>query len=279
MDVVRVVRVVAVLTGLAAPLFGCGGSPTVPSPSTSAAATRTLELTGDPLFVSRGDSRQFTAMLVQPDAAPQDVTAQATWSVSNGNAVSVSGGLVQALRPGGADVTASLLGYTATRRAGVAALEDCFAYDTAGLLYQKVQGEAIWVVASPWLEGYALHAWFTSEADAQRAILLMQRYGEECFVGRDNQQPDGLAYIVRYWQAPTGLQTTIDDEDCEAYDPAALTIGSLGTAGWALQAGGREVARLAHEGDAVRILLVAREHGSRCLIGRGHEPYVMGYWQ
>jgi hypothetical protein len=287
MDVVRLVCGVAVSAGFAAPGAGCGASPAQPSPFTSDPVTLSLEVTGDPLFPSRGESHQFSAMLLRPDRAPQDVTAQATWRVSNGNAVDVSAGLVEALRPGGADVSASYLGYTATVRAWVAALEDCIPYDSDGLMYEAVPatvGNTNWVVASPFLQGFILHATFASEAAARRAILLMQRYREECFVGRGNQLPDRSAYIVRYWQALTGLQTTIDGEDCEAYDPAALAIGSLGAAAWAVQADGREVARLASEADAVRVLLVAREHGSRCFIGRGNgrlepERYVMGYWQ
>jgi hypothetical protein len=287
MDVVRMVCGVALLAGFAAPGAGCGASPAQPSRFTSDPVTPSLELTGDPLFSSRGETRQFSAMLVRPDRAPQDVTAQATWRVSNGNAVDVSGGLVEALRPGGADVTAVYLGYTATVRAGVAALENCIPYDSEGLLYEAVpaaDGDTNWVVASPFLQAFAIHGTFASEADARRAILLMQRYREECFVGRDNQRPDRSAYIVRYWQAPTGLETTIDGEDCEAYDPAALAIGSLGADGWAVQADGRGVARVASEADAVRVLLVAREHRSRCFIGRGNgrpepERYVMGYWQ
>ena len=76
-------------------------------------AMRSLAIQGNPTFSSPGQTQQLQAIGTRNDGSQQNVSAQTTWSSSDPRVASVSdGGLVTAVGPGQADITASMGPYS-----------------------------------------------------------------------------------------------------------------------------------------------------------------------
>lgn len=169
--------------------------------------------------------------------------------------------------------------------------EDCSRYNPRAL---RIESDAGW----GWrlTDGAVTMAFLDDEADARRALALARRHTEHCFIGRPVPElvdagvgnPDEARYVTDYWIGDSGIATTLSGEDCVAYSPATLTVVEESRSGpsWLLQdgAGNRTLARFASLAAANRGLLVAREAGELCYIGRDNdrpdaEAYVVEYWR
>lgn len=78
-----------------------------------------LEVRPSEAVVKIGESAQYKAIAIFPDNSESDVTAEATWGVSEPQIASVATGLATGLRPGWTDVTAAWQGLTARAKLGV----------------------------------------------------------------------------------------------------------------------------------------------------------------
>jgi hypothetical protein len=75
------------------------------------------------------------------------------------------------------------------------ASEDCIPYNRANL---KIVDEG----ANGWLltDGSSRMVMLDDQQDAERALTLAKGYGQQCFIGRDNQRANRRDYIVTYWK-------------------------------------------------------------------------------
>ncbi len=97
----------------AALAVGCGGgsSPTSPGQGASVELVSVSAVTGDRLFFVAGQTRQLQATVQFSNGSSQTVTSGVTWQSANPSAASVSaGGLVTAIGPGSAGITATYQG-------------------------------------------------------------------------------------------------------------------------------------------------------------------------
>jgi hypothetical protein len=180
--------------------------------------------------------------------------------------------VVKASAAGSSDVTASYRGTTATAHAIVASREDCSGYDpnTIQIIADSGRdGLPAFALVAPFGSGvFEFIATFATSDDGQRALAMAQRYRQDCFIGRGNRRADRLAYVTPYWQTSSGRQTAIDGEDCDAYNPASLSITNRGADGWAVTGGAAVFGLLDTEADAGRLLAVMRRFANQCFIGR-----------
>lgn len=251
------------LTGLLLMCAGCGGSGSSPT-----APSGPLAISGETLLIRPAETSQLKAT-----AGGSDVTGQATWSSSNNGAVTVtSSGVVTANAAGSSDVSASYKGTAATAHVIVASRDDCSSYDPNTIQIIGDSGRdglpAFSLVAPAGGGLFEFIATFATSDDGQRALAMAQRYRQDCFIGRDNRRADRDAYVTPYWQTSTGRQTAIDGEDCDAYNPASLSIANRGAAGWAVTSGTAVFGLLDTEADAGRLLAVMRPFANQCFIGR-----------
>jgi hypothetical protein len=75
------------------------------------------------------------------------------------------------------------------------ASEDCIPYNRANL---KIVDEG----ANGWLltDGSSRMVMLDDQQDAERALTMAKGYGQQCFIGRDNQRANRKDYIVTYWK-------------------------------------------------------------------------------
>jgi len=104
-------------------MLACSNGPTVPTPppttpTTTTATPSALAVSCDTSALGAlGQSAQCHAKLTLSDASTQDQTAKAQWTSSDASRISVSaGGVIAAVAPGSADITASLQGLAAQQK-------------------------------------------------------------------------------------------------------------------------------------------------------------------
>jgi hypothetical protein len=142
---------------------------------------------------------------------------------------------------------------------------DCQVYNPDTLTIERLD-TGVWRLqdGGMWMAGFA------TEAEGKNALALAQRFREMCFIGRMNRRPlaERGDYILYYWQGPSGKQTTIDPEQCQAYDPGKLHIADKGSVGWVVTDDAGLTLTLGSEDDATAALALAKEHKARCSIGK-----------
>ena len=157
--------------------------------------------------------------------------------------------------------------------------KDCTTYDPATLSVASAG-------ASGWYLRYGTKnmAVLDTKTDAEDAMKVVRGYTQACYVGRGNQRPVRDDFIVRYWEVPSGLPLGAAPShfDCESYEPSQLSIGSAGDAWWLLR-NGEQLLKFDTAGDAMRIMLHAKDFHKVCFIGRGNlrpvpSHYVLAYW-
>jgi hypothetical protein len=160
------------------------------------------------------------------------------------------------------------------------AAEDCISYNPRTL---RIVDEG----ADGWLltDGGSRMLMLDNQADAVRALALAQRHTAHCFIGRNNARPNRADYIRDYWTGSTGATTTIQDEDCVAYNPATVGVFDRGEIGWRMEDGAHWMLLYHDQADANRGLAVAQANAGRlCFIGRGNSRpersrYITEYWK
>jgi len=96
----RIVTVAAAVLSLASACDRHHRSPTEPTGPTGSAVS-SIDVTGQTSLANPGDTTQLTAILRSPDGTTRDVTAEATWRVTDGDVASLEApGLFRARRYG-----------------------------------------------------------------------------------------------------------------------------------------------------------------------------------
>jgi len=127
-------------------LAGCSGSPSsLPSmPSTPAVPTAVTSVMVSGTAAALGESSQFTATATLSNGRTEDVTTQATWQSSDAGVVTVSsGGVVQSVAPGEADVTATYSGKTGSERVRVEVRREAAARTVTGVITDDTSGRPV----------------------------------------------------------------------------------------------------------------------------------------
>jgi type 1 fimbria pilin len=75
---------------------------------------------------------------------------------------------------------------------------------------------------------------------------------------------------MSYWQGSTGVATTVSPEDCTPYATSNLQAVDLGSSGWAVTDGTRQLVLLDNQSDANGALSILKQYSSQCFIGRGN---------
>jgi hypothetical protein len=212
-----------------------------------------------------------------------DVTNAATWQSSNPAVATVSSGLVRAAGLGTTTISAAYKGQTASSTMSVAPDQDCIPYDPSNVsLFTNPTDPTVFAVTAP-VPGAGAALFFPdagNAADAANLVALYRRYGQVCYIGRNY----GAQYIVTYFKAPSGQQTTIATEDCVSYSAATLQVVSQGAAGWALMSAGTQLALLDNAFEAALASNVAAQASNECYIGRGNtrpnpHGFITEYWK
>lgn len=184
--------------------------------------------------------------------------------------------------------TTTTAGSTTTTESAVtlpaAVVADCIPYDPATLQIEDL-GDLGWRLNSSTSAMLLLD----DRDDAERALALAQLHTQQCFIGRGNNRPNRIRYILGFWTGDDGGVVeipggAIPDEDCIGYDPDALTIEDLGDQGWRLNSGSIAMVLLDDEEDAVLAMELAGYYRRQCFIGRdnGREDrfdYIVDYWR
>lgn len=248
------------------------------APTGPGAPAAELSINGPDVLDGPGSTVTLTATFTQ-NGQNTDVTAATQWVTNNPSILNIlSPGVISAVALGGANVFATHQGRTVSRRVIVAREEDCQQYNPLDVILQE-NPNPVGPLDIRWRIGYplvlpdlgpviALLGSFENGDDAVDGLALAQRHTRQCSGGRSYGGADRASYIVGYWGGSSGAQTTIQRDDCDAYDPARLDV-RFDAPGWTVFDGNTRVARLYFEEDAGRILSVARQHRARCYIGRG----------
>jgi hypothetical protein len=260
--------ILVVFAGLG--LTFCGGSqPTAP--------TANLAMRG---AVTLGEVVPSVQLNVSSGGA--DVTNASTWQSSNPAVATVSSGLVRAVAPGTTTISAAYNGQTVSSSITVAPDQDCIPYDPATVsTLASTQDPTVVAVTATTSIGTAI--FFPSAGtptDVTNLVALYRRYGQVCYVGRNY----GPQYIVTYFKAASGQQTTIAPEDCVGYSAASLQVVNQGASGWAVVSGGTQLAVLANAFEAALVSNVAAQASNECYIGRGNtrsnpSAFITEYWK
>ena len=161
--------------------------------------------------------------------------------------------------------------------------EDCLPYNPQTLKIEP-QGSGMWLLT----DGYSRMEVFLTKEDAQNGLALALRYSEHCFIGRHTSTRPNMTvrersrYIVHYWKGPTGKQTSISPETCQPYDDSALHAEDKGAAGWIVTDRKRLQIPVDNAADADRLIVLARQYRSYCIIGGASPPFPLSrvdYWQ
>jgi hypothetical protein len=165
--------------------------------------------------------------------------------------------------------------------AGLANIQspDCLPYDPNQLSVVD-EGSTGWLLT----DGVSRMKELDNASDAQNALALAQRHTAHCFIGRDNSRPNRDEYIVEYWTGDSGRTTTIDPQDCIAYDQAHLSIEDEGDSGWLLTDGSSNMLVLDNQQDSQNALMRAKAFTNQCFFGRGNQRsdrlgYILQYWE
>lgn len=156
--------------------------------------------------------------------------------------------------------------------------DDCIAYNPFNLELRD-EGANGWLLT----DGVSRMQVLDDYDDATEALSVARRYTHHCFIGRGNNRPERRRYITEYWLGDSGIHAGQIGGDCRSYNPANIRIVDEGANGWLLTDGISRMDILDNLEDAEQALGLAREHSSRCFIGRGNNrpnrrAYILEYW-
>ena len=155
---------------------------------------------------------------------------------------------------------------------------DCIAYNPFDLELRD-EGANGWLLT----DGVSRMQVLDDHDDATEALAVARRHTHHCFIGRGNNRPERRRYITEYWLGDSGIVAGQIGGDCRSYDPANIRIVDEGANGWLLTDGISRMDVLDNLQDAELALGLAREHNSRCFVGRGNNrpnrlSYILEYW-
>jgi hypothetical protein len=262
----------------------CGSaSPTAPSGGGSTAIA-SLSITGNGQIDLIGLTSSLVAVATLANGTSSVVTSSATWQSSNPAAVTISTtGVATGVDVGSTSISANYQGASASLAMRVGAFIDCGTYDPSTLQIQT-NASGDFVVAQPAGPGFFLLQEYATQSDAAAGLAVYQRYRNDCYVGRNNSRSPRLAYVFGYWLNQFGLQTTINNEDCEPYDKSTVAVVSHGSSGWDVMASGRSLLLLDTAADATTMAAMIKTYSNQCYIGRGNtranaSDYISRYWK
>lgn len=272
--------------GVAVILASSGKAAAAGEVTVVAARVESLSVTPRRQALKVGAATQLRA--VTKDGAGNLLRRDVTWLSSDPTVVTVGGnGKVIAKAPGAATVTASSDNKAATAEITVtevvggpgAGATDCTNYDPASLAVKNEAGSG-WVVG----DGANVLLTLDNESDARKALALARRYKAHCYIGRGNPRSNRNDYVIEYWEAPSGIATALDIEDCVGYARDAIQISDAGARGLVIGDGRTRLLLADNREDAQLAATIAQRHRGLCFIGRGNpranqRDYVVQYWK
>ncbi|WP_370973489.1 PKD domain-containing protein [Amycolatopsis sp. cg9] len=158
--------------------------------------------------------------------------------------------------------------------------EDCVSHDPNRLTITGNDATGYTLVDS----GSHLMATLDTRQDADNALSVARGYTQHCFDSRGDSRSD---WLMEYWKGGAGVAGPVSNEDCLSYNPSNLSIAEVNDANgqwWSLRDGGMWMEAFKAQGDAVRAMLVARQHSRQCFIGRNnrrpdHRGHILEYWR
>ncbi|MGK7911437.1 MAG: hypothetical protein AB4050_08130 [Synechococcus sp.] len=156
--------------------------------------------------------------------------------------------------------------------------DDCIAYNPFHLEVRD-EGTNGWLLT----DGASRMQVLDDYDDATEALAVARRHTHHCFIGRSNNRPERSRYITEYWLGDSGINAGQIGGDCRSYNPADIRIVDEGANGWLLTDGISRMDILDNLEDAELALGLAREHNTRCFVGRGNNrpnqrAYILEYW-
>ncbi|MEL7474843.1 MAG: hypothetical protein AAGJ55_01245 [Cyanobacteria bacterium J06555_12] len=156
--------------------------------------------------------------------------------------------------------------------------DDCIAYNPFHLELRD-EGANGWLLT----DGNSRMQVLDDYDDASEALAVARRHTHHCFIGRGNNRPERRRYITEYWLGDSGINAGQIGGDCRSYNPANIRIVDEGANGWLLTDGISRMDLLDTLEDAELALGLAREHSSRCFVGRSNDrpnrtAYILEYW-
>ncbi len=228
---------------------------------------------------------------VQTQAAQKVATAQVAGVTATQAAQAVATTQVQATQSARVAATSQVQATQSARVAATAQFQvvqqaqlvdlvyqDCIPYAAANL--KVIEGTNGWMLT----DGINILHTLASQSDANQAKALAQQYTAQCFIGRNNQRPNRLDYILEFWSGDSKPKTPLRSEDCLRYDPTSLRADNLGTTGWLLTDGVSRIHLLDDQPDASLALTLARRYSYHCFIGRrtpgtASSAPIVEYWK
>jgi hypothetical protein len=162
--------------------------------------------------------------------------------------------------------------------------EDCLPYNPQTLKVVEEELMNTWRLT----DGHSSMLTFGTAQDAENGLAVAERYSEQCFIGRHASTRPGAKtdahqrYIVNYWKAPTGKQTRISPEACQAYVGSELRAEDNGAAGWTVTDERDFHVPVDNSADADALITLARQYTAHCTIGGTDPPSPVrrvDYWK
>jgi hypothetical protein len=116
----------------------------------------------------------------------------------------------------------------------------------------------------------------------EQGLALARRFSEHCFLGRDNGREDRDAYIFDYWRNPSGMDTSIPDEQdaCSTYDRGNLRVENMGGGhGWRVKDDDHVLHVFDTETDARDGRLVLSKYTQICFLGQPDDDQAVVSYQ
>jgi hypothetical protein len=153
--------------------------------------------------------------------------------------------------------------------------EDCIAYNPSNLTTNYAAG--IWSVKDGAKEVMRLHGG-PSDNTGQKGMALAKRFKAHCFIGRNNNREEKYSFIFDYWRNPSGINTTIPDqeEDCSPYDRHNITMDDMDDNAFRVKDHDHVLHGFDTETDAKNGKLVLGKYNQICFLGDSGADDTMG---
>jgi hypothetical protein len=153
--------------------------------------------------------------------------------------------------------------------------EDCVAYNPNNLTKKYEAG--IWTINDGTTQVMLLHGGPTENL-GDKGLALAKRFAAHCYIGRDNHRAEKYSYIFDYWRNPTGVNTTIPDEEdgCSSYDRNNISVDAMDADAFRVKDHDHVLHGFDTKADANNGKLVLARYGQICFLGNADYNATMG---
>jgi hypothetical protein len=143
--------------------------------------------------------------------------------------------------------------------------EDCISYNANTLTKQYAAG--VTAIVSGGVEIIRVYGG-PGEFNGDHALAVAKRFTKVCFIGRNNHRDNATEYVFEYWRDPSGIDTSLPDEDyeyCSSYDRTNLVHDDMGNGdGWRVRDDDHILQIFNTEQDAINGKLVLGKYDRIC---------------